>query len=81
MEEYFIVSCPHCMENIIIYEKEIKCAIFRHGVYKDTYKQIDPHLPKNECDNLAKNNKIIGCGKPFKLIKNESWTTIICDYI
>ena len=73
-----IVKCPHCNQNIIIEKKDINCGIFRHGVYKSNYKQINPHLCKDKCDELAKDNKIYGCGKPFKLENNKA---IICDYI
>jgi hypothetical protein len=77
------VSCPHCEELILIYKNEINCAIFRHGVKKSNLKQINPHLPKDVCDILARNNQIYGCGKPFKLIINndEEYTAIKCDYI
>lgn len=34
------VSCPHCHEFILI--SEIKCAIFRHVIYKHNGQQIDP---------------------------------------
>jgi len=75
-----IVTCPHCSHSIEILE--INCAIFRHGIFKDSYTQIDPHLCKDECEKLIKNNKIYGCGKPFKLIKeNNTYTAVICEYI
>ena len=37
---------------------------------KDTYKQVNPHLSKFDCDNLVKENKVIGCCKPFEIIVN-----------
>ena len=73
-----IIKCPHCNQTIIIEEKDINCAIFRHGVYKSNFKGIDPHLCKEKCDQLIKENKIYGCGKPFKLENNNP---VICDYI
>ncbi len=76
-----IIICPHCEDNILIMEKEINCAIFRHGVYKKTLKQINPHEKKEECDRLVNENLIYGCGKPFKLIKEEEYKAIVCDYI
>ena len=30
--------------------------------------QIPPHAPKAQCDWLAANNMIIGCGKPYKVV-------------
>ena len=63
-------------------KNEINCAIFRHGVMKSTLKQINPHLPKSECDKLYMNDDIYGCGKPFKLIhQDNSFKAIKCDYI
>ena len=79
-----MIKCPHCNEYIIIYKKDFNCKIFRHGVYKNNNKQINPHLNKNECDRLFKEGLIYGCGKPFKLIINEQenkYLTEICDYI
>ena len=74
------VSCPHCYQMVEIIE--INCKIFRHGVYKTTQKQIDPHLNKEECDRLFYNNEIYGCGQPFRLIQsNSNFTTEICGYI
>ena len=70
------MECPHCKISIIV--EEINCGIFRCGIYKDTYLQVEPHLPKEECDTLKKNDSIYGCGKPFQ-IKNLQ--LIKCDYI
>lgn len=69
-----IINCPHCNISIII--EEMRCGIFRCGMYKDTFKQVDPHLSKVECDKLG--DKIYGCGKPFQIKNNE---VIKCDYI
>ena len=37
----FEIKCPHCEEYIII--EQINCAIFRHGIYKLNFTQINPH--------------------------------------
>ena len=86
MEEIpiFCVECPSCGDLIEI--KEIKCAIFRHGVFKDTLESIDPHSSKKLCDELVYRNFIFGCGKPFRIIieveNNEAkYKAIKCDYI
>jgi len=78
-----ILTCGHCNNNFIINTKEFNCKILRHGIYKSNYQQINPHLPKNECDQLFNNNLIYGCGKPLKIIVNDNndHETIICDYI
>lgn len=77
------VYCPHCNQLILIYKNEINCAIFRHGVMKTNLKQIEPHLPKPNCDKLAKEGLIYGCGKPFKLVLNgeKEYIAVKCDYI
>ena len=80
--ESILLKCPHCNEYILTYKKDINCKIYRHGVYKNNNKQIDPHSSKEICDKLFKEGKIYGCGKPFKLIKkNDLYEAIKCDYI
>lgn len=75
-----VFICPHCIEYVII--EKLNCGIFRHGVIKTTGKQIDPHASKEICDNLFKKNVIYGCGKPFKIFKDENEFKIEkCDYI
>ncbi len=77
-----IVQCPHCQLEMLILSTEINCGIFRHGVYKHNFTQINPHMPKDECDRLFGNNMIYGCGKPFRILhNNSSFTTEICEYI
>lgn len=76
----FTVICPHCGDIIEILE--INCKIFRHGVFKDTLIQIEPHLSKLECDRLFKEDRIFGCGKPFIIdFINDHWVALECDYI
>lgn len=82
MEDYINIECPHCKLQIVIYKNEINCAIFRHGVLKNSGIQVGPHSSKEECDNLLKNELIYGCGKPFKLVKNEKeYNVEMCEYI
>jgi len=71
-----VVICPHCNEYIEILE--LNCSIFRHGVYKVNFEQINPHLNKIDCDYLYDNDLIFGCGKPFKVVNNEAEK---CDYL
>jgi hypothetical protein len=78
----YYLECPHCKGLIEIHEAEINCAIFRHGIYKDSGIQLNPHTSKEICDFVVTHNKIIGCGKPFRLIKNNEEVLLeICDYI
>ena len=81
MTDIFL-ECPHCKSMVIINPKDFNCKIFRHGVYKNNNKQIDPHLNKNECDRLFNEKLIYGCGKPFQLIDLDGkYHAEICDYI
>ena len=72
-----IINCPHCNEIIII--EQLNCRIFRHGIFKNTLHQINPHTSKIDCDTLINQKLIFGCGKPF-MIDNDN-NVIICDYI
>ena len=75
------ISCPHC--NIMIEVIELNCRIFRCGIMKNTYVQIDPHLSKVLCDKLFETGEIYGCGKPFRVDISTDGTPVchICEYI
>jgi len=76
----FFVECPHCACQVEIVA--VNCAIFRHGIYKESGQQVNPHAPKSECDRLSEQNLIYGCGKAFRLIQqNNEYKAVICDYI
>jgi hypothetical protein len=73
------VTCPHC--NGLVEIEAINCRIFRHGWIVQTNQQLPPHATKEECD-LAVRNGLIGCGKPFELVKDQdTWIAKACDYI
>ena len=75
-----IIICPHCDVPIII--EKLNCGIFRHGIIKNTGKQVDPHSNKIICDNLKKEDLIYGCGKPFQItIQDDKFIVTICEYI
>ena len=81
VEDIFFFNCPNCNEEIIVNKNELNCKIFRHAIFKDTYQQVDPHLPKILCDKLTQDNKVIGCCKPFEVIsQNQELFAVICDY-
>lgn len=83
IEDGFIIcNCIHCTGTIIIKISEINCTIFRHGVFKHNNEQINPHLPKEACEELIKNKSIFGCAKPFRIIiNNNEYFIENCDYI
>jgi len=62
----FIIECPHCPDSrIAVSPREINCKIFRHGKFLATGRQIPPHTGKEECERLARDKLIDGCGRPF----------------
>lgn len=76
----FVVECPHCKIPVLI--EKLNCAIFRHGSLKSDGQQIDPHSSKELCDYYIEKNLINGCGKPFKVKKDENnYVAIVCEYI
>lgn len=77
----FIISCPHCQELIEI--EQVNCCIFRHGVFKDTGKQVPPHAPKVLCDQWVLEGRVYGCCKPFRLVRcsNGNYQPEECGYI
>ena len=78
-----VFKCKHCNEEFIVNRNEFNCMILRHGSYKSNDQNMNPHLPKSECDRLFTAGEIYGCGKPLKIIqiKDDEYDVIICDYI
>jgi hypothetical protein len=81
--KYYVKECPHCGESILLYHHELNCKIYRHGVFKNTSQQMNPHSSKEECDYYIKHDMIYGCGKPFKIefTENDDISLVKCDYI
>ena len=78
-DAYYLVECPHCGGSVHVYEKDIACRIFRHGVFKGKRGgMVKPHAKREECERLVKENKIVGCGKPFTFNGEEIFK---CEYI
>ena len=63
----------------MVYHGELNCRIFRHGVYRHSNEPVPPHTPKTECDRLLSENRIEGCGKPFRI--TDQMEAVMCDYI
>ena len=80
---FLIFECPWCEEFVVVGKNEINCCIFRHGTFKGTGEQINPHMPKEECDRLKSLDLIYGCSKPFRVIlkDDEKYLVSECDYI
>ena len=82
MGDPIVIQCPNCQAFIEVLREQVNCAIFRHGIYKKDLKQMDPHAPKEVCDELVRQELIYGCGRPFKLCQVEgTWYAVKCDYI
>lgn len=77
------VICPHCEAGIEVPVLALNCAIFRHGVFIDTFEPVDPHAPRELCEWLVANGLIYGCGKPFTIIQDASGlvSAIKCGYV
>jgi hypothetical protein len=88
-KDKFIFPCPNCENFIIVLKKELNCKIFRHGYFYvkkgkeiKLTNQLPPHSKKDYIDKLLKDNKILGCGKPFRInIINKEYFVEKCDYI
>jgi hypothetical protein len=85
-EDPLCLECPHCKAMVVVYRHEIRCKIFRHGVFKDTMQPMDPHTPKELCDAYAREERIYGCGRPFFLVEiikdgKRDYRPEICGYI
>ena len=85
---YFTKECPHCGQFVLIDIADINCGIFRHGVTKQDFGQMNPHETKPNCDSLAEAEAIYGCGKPFRVVKiaegaapELSYKLEACDYV
>ena len=81
--DYIMKNCPHCGMLLMLPKDQFNCKIYRHGIYKETLKQIDPHMKKQECDKLARDGLIYGCGKPFKIEDKglNRYKISKCDYL
>ena len=74
----FVFPCPHCGLLVQVPRTEIRCSIFRHGVWRRDFGFCPPHASKRECDQWIEEELIWGCGKPFRFT-GESVT--LCGYI
>jgi hypothetical protein len=74
------VICPHCGGGVVV--EELNCAIFRHAAFRSNGEQIPPHSTQQSIETWRMNNLIMGCGGPFKVVKNidNEWVAEICTY-
>jgi hypothetical protein len=76
----WLVTCPHCYGGVLVAKDQVNCTIFRHARYKHNGEQVNPHLPKHECDTLVANRAVDGCCRPFRVFVNQR-VAVVCDYI
>lgn len=67
-DNFYVFPCPHCLSLIRVRKDQLKCRIFRHGVFKKNGRGINPHLGKKKCDELTRKACVYGCAKPFEFI-------------
>ena len=80
-DDYYHFKCPNCFYEIIVKKKQLRCKIFRHAIYKSSYKQVNPHLSKARCEKLTKENKVYGCCRPFEIISDGvKMYASVCEY-
>ena len=62
--------------------EKLNCGIFRHGIYKDSNNQMNPHSSEEICNKVVQEDLIYGCGKPFQIIQEQGQYIVkICGYI
>ena len=78
--EFWVFDCPYCGTSTIVHKREVNCIIFRCGVYKSTGQQINPHMPKVQCDQLVSTDAVYGCARPYRVLVSQKLVQK-CDYI
>jgi hypothetical protein len=77
-DEVFKLRCPRCRIQIEVLAKNMRCRVFRCGVYKKSLRPINPHSSLKACTKMLNDDLIYGCTQPFKILQNME--VIICDY-
>jgi len=81
-ESFWLFVCPHCGGSVLVTPDDLQCHIFRHGRFKTGTQQMNPHTSEAECDRLASQGLIWGCGKPFRVTYDGMRPRAeICGYI
>jgi hypothetical protein len=63
----YAFACPHeeCGQLVQVPRAWVNCRIFRHGALRANGALMNPHAPRAECERLAREGLIDGCGRPF----------------
>lgn len=87
--DMYTFQCPQCDSWTQVPSDGLNCKIFRHAHHFVTRgdeiiltTQLNPHAPKELCEKLLRENKVIGCAKPFKIIQEGNiYYATKCEYI
>ncbi len=78
----YIFLCPHCHSMTQVLQDQVNCKIFRHAVFISNGEPINPHCPKEICDDYVQKKIVYGCAKPFRFVGDApNFVVEICDYI
>lgn len=76
--DLYVVVCPNCGGGCVISQRDLNCQVFRHAVVIATGQPLNPHAGQAECERMLTENKIRGCGAPFRF---DGETATKCGYI
>ena len=74
----YTFPCPHCQQLCCVPREWIRCAIFRHAVFKHNFNLVNPHASQEECESWVRDGLVYGCAKPFRF---NGTTVQPCGYI
>lgn len=84
-DDFLLIKCPNCSGVVQVHKSETNCCIFRHGIYRNNFTQVNPHASQAQCESLIKSKQVYGCCLPFQLLKTTNNKSIIsvqkCGFI
>jgi len=66
------VTCPHCHQLVYISNKRSQLSLQIHGILVHNGEPLTRPITQSCYDYLKEEGKIIGCGKPFILVRKSS---------
>jgi hypothetical protein len=66
------VTCPHCRQLVYISNKRSQLSLQIHGTLLHNGEPLTKPLTQSCYEYLKEEGKIIGCGKPFILVRKSS---------
>ena len=77
----YVFECPTCSGLVQVPLGEVNCRIFRHAAYRDTHEPIPPHTSQGECLRLLRDELVVGCTAPLRLVLGQEPYAELCGYI